>query len=267
MPNPHVPTNLRVIETAANRVTVGWDHPSPELERLFSYRVYISPAATNPIPGAPVVMIPQKQYTVSGFTSNVYITASSVNSETGEESAQSASFFVSIDHTASGIGGAVAKSDTDVPKYLRTDESGNLQVNVAVAAPVGGATEAKQDVQITQLASILAALGAGNPFNEFWEDSVPANVMTQVHAITVPPGETFFLTGIYVTGRYPAILELKLDAMLAWRGRTNDVDPDKLAVFGGGPIKAVAGTVLSLHVQHGFTGSLTFAGNMFGYKS
>lgn len=132
MANTHVPVNLHAVEVASNRVTVAWDHPSPPVEKLFQYRVRISLSATNPIPGPAHAVVAQRQYVVSGYSSNVYITVSSVNRETGEESAQSSSFFVSIDHTASGIGGAIAKSDSDVPKFLRVDENGNLILTATI---------------------------------------------------------------------------------------------------------------------------------------
>lgn len=57
------------------------------------------------------------------------------------------------------------------------------------------------------------------------------------------------MTGLYVTGRYPAILELKRDALLVWRGRTNNVDPDKQVLFSGGPVTASPGQTLTLSLK------------------
>lgn len=261
MANPYVPINLRVLSYFNDKVVLNWDFPEPSLELGYVYKVYASPSYSSPIAGPEILTSPRSEAELYS-TGNFYVAVTSVNIHTSEESTQSATFFISLDHTADGLGGAIAKSQTGVPKFLKTDEAG--QIAVAILPGSGIATEAKQDDTIVLLNTVSKAVGGSNTFFEFWELLVPSSVLTQVTALTVPVGENYKLTGLYITGRTPALVELKVGVTTKWRGRTNDVDSDKEVTFYPSGINAAAGQTFTLDILHDHTSPIVFAGNLFG---
>lgn len=246
MPNSYVPTNVRVEQYSSNHVTVAWDFPAPGLTPNYTFKVYTSLVSGGPFTG-PIVQTPrliadvQNQYGLDNF----YVTVSSLDINTGSESAQTVPIFISIDHTADGVGGAVAKSTTGVPKHFRTNELGQLE-----------------------LAPGALSLSVGLPFNDFWFTAVPLATMmpTLVQTTATPGPESSYLTGLYVTGQGRCLIELKKAGVLVWRGRTNDVDTDTNPVFPDGAIVATPGQHFELYISNDNSMPLDFSGNLFGYR-
>jgi hypothetical protein len=280
MANLYIPTILRIKEFFNDKVVVDWDFPVPELAKSYSFNVYTSLASTYPIAGLPVLVdVPRKEAEVgspSGVT-NFYISVSSIDNNTNEESSQSTLLFISIDHTADGVGGAVAKSATHVPKYLRTDEQGNLDLAASLSIS-GFATEPKQDTEITILESIDARLAAGltttsgsgpdNQFNQFWSASVPPSVNTLVLSFAAPAlplTNIAVIEALYVSGQGTALITLKRTGVTVWQGRIGDVNPNINPVFQNGGITGTVTDTFDLYVLHDYTASLEFSGNLAGY--
>ena len=246
MANPYVPTNFRAEEYFSNHVTVAWDFPAPGLTPNYTFRLYTSTVSGGPFTG-PVMETPRLSADLQdpyGLT-NFYVTVSSVSRDTGEESAQTVPIFISIDHTAEGVGGAIAKSGTGIPKHLKTNEVGQIE-----------------------LAPGTLSITTGVPFNNFWFTPVPLAPATPTLAASlhIVGPESGYLTGLYVTGQGRCVIELTRAGILVWKGRTNDVDTDLNPVFPEGPIIAAPGQIFELYISNDNLTPLDFSGNLFGFR-
>jgi hypothetical protein len=248
MANPYVPTNLRVEQYFSNHIGVAWDFPAPGLTPNYTFKVYTSLVVGGPFTNllTTTPRLSADLFNPYGLV-NYYIVVTSFDINTSEESAQTLPIFLSVDHTSDGVGGAVAKSGTNVPKFFRTNELGQLEL-------AGGA--------------ISVTTSAGTPFNDFWFTAAPLATMvaTLVQTTATPGPESSYVTGLYVTGQGRCLIELKRAGILVWRGRTNDVDTDLNPLFSNGEIVASPGQALEIYVSNDNATPLDFAGNLFGFR-
>lgn len=247
MANPNIPTNLRVLQYYADHVTLGWDFPSVLLNH-HSFKVYTDLNAlgaflTLSLTSPRLATDLQNPYGIANF----YAVVSSFDKTTGEESAKSTAVFISLDHATDGVGGAVAKSTSGVPKYLSTNERGQLELS-------GG--------------SIEVTTSSGTAFNEFWftPSALAPDTPTDVTSLANAGPTKNYVTGLYITGQGRCIAELKRAGVVVWRGRTNDVDTDVNPMFPDGPIEADVGQTLSIAITNDNSVPLDFSGNVFGFK-
>jgi hypothetical protein len=181
MPNTYTPTNLQVKNTLGDKVNITWDFPSPGLQPLYTFNIYTSSSPVNPIVAAPTITgIPRASAGVINPTppNNFYITVTSVDTNTTNESPQSTSLLVSTNHTATTLNAAIARSDSGVPKFIAATEDGNPVVTIknaefgpVTSASIGAGSSGTIDVrtgftkQMLRLLEIRPTVSGGNNFD------------------------------------------------------------------------------------------------------
>lgn len=110
----------------------------------------------------------------------------------------------------------------------------------------------------------------GEPWRTPFADVVtPPNVLTTILSFAVPglPNtKVYRVSKLFVTGPAHSYVELRLNGVVLWKGRSTVAVVDHEEDFTGAEDKAQPGDVLTVHVQHFYTTNLDFSAQLRGHK-
>lgn len=135
--------------------------------------------------------------------------------------------------------------DGTVPRYLKTDSTGELQIDVVSSAlPSGAATEAKQDTGNTSLGTIAGAVSAGKVQVDVVSSALPTGASTSAKQPALGTAGTASADVITVQG-IASMTALKVDGS----GVTQPVSGTVTANAGTGNFNVIQGTATNLKAQ------------------
>jgi hypothetical protein len=109
----------------------------------------------------------------------------------------------------------------------------------------------------------------GTAFNLFWEADVLPGVESPVCLLMVPadPGTpTTYVNLLHVTGRINCIVTLKRVGNVLYRGRMDLIRCDLTIRFDDCEHVVIPGQAVQVYIEHEYPATLTFAGNLGGFR-